>query len=80
MYYNYIILNPFSLKGNEGFDRIMGMLLGNPNLVGTVIACLLDNTVPGKICMYIPKRRSIVQHQWTRKCKSDNNSFCTIIV
>lgn len=26
----------------------MAMLLGNPNLVGTFIACFLDNTVPGK--------------------------------
>ncbi|XP_045169652.2 solute carrier family 23 member 1-like [Mercenaria mercenaria] len=33
--------------GNEQFDRIMAMLLGNPNLVGTIIACFLDNTVPG---------------------------------
>ncbi|KAL4221965.1 hypothetical protein ACF0H5_018015 [Mactra antiquata] len=33
--------------GNEAFDRIMAMLLGNPNLVGTIIAFVLDNTVSG---------------------------------
>jgi len=25
----------------------MAMLLGNPNLTGTIVAFLLDNTVPG---------------------------------
>ena len=27
----------------------MTMILGMPNLAGSVIACFLDNTVPGKI-------------------------------
>ncbi|XP_060563739.1 solute carrier family 23 member 1-like isoform X2 [Ruditapes philippinarum] len=35
--------------GHEQFDRIMSMLLGNPNLTGTIIACFLDNTVPGSL-------------------------------
>ena len=29
-------------------DKILAMILGNPNLSGTVIACVLDNIVPGK--------------------------------
>ncbi|WAQ93740.1 S23A2-like protein [Mya arenaria] len=33
--------------GHAMFDKIMSMLVGNPNLVGTIIACFLDNTVPG---------------------------------
>ncbi|XP_060590151.1 solute carrier family 23 member 1-like [Ruditapes philippinarum] len=33
--------------GHAQFDSIMKMLLGNPNLTGTIIACFLDNTVPG---------------------------------
>ncbi|WAQ93794.1 S23A2-like protein [Mya arenaria] len=32
--------------GNQTFDRIMAMLLGNPHLAGTIAACFLDNTVP----------------------------------
>ncbi|XP_053374641.1 solute carrier family 23 member 1-like isoform X1 [Mercenaria mercenaria] len=35
--------------GYEQFDKIMSMLLGNPNLTGTLIACFLDNTVPGSL-------------------------------
>ncbi|XP_045170564.2 solute carrier family 23 member 2-like isoform X2 [Mercenaria mercenaria] len=34
-------------SGNEKADRIIAMLLGNPTLVGTTLACFLDNTVPG---------------------------------
>ena len=34
--------------GNEVFDRIMTMILGMPNLAGSILACFLDNTVPGK--------------------------------
>ena len=33
--------------GNEAFDRITTMILGMPNLAGSIIACFLDNTVPG---------------------------------
>ena len=29
-------------------DRIIVMILGNPNFMGAVIACFLDNTVPGE--------------------------------
>jgi len=35
------------IAGYENFDRIMAMLLGNPNLTGTIVAFFLDNTVPG---------------------------------
>ena len=34
--------------GNAQFDQVIHMLLGNPNLAGTILACFLDNTVPGK--------------------------------
>ncbi|XP_045170342.2 solute carrier family 23 member 1-like [Mercenaria mercenaria] len=33
--------------GNEKANRLIAMLLTNPNLVGTALACFLDNTVPG---------------------------------
>ncbi|XP_067657396.1 solute carrier family 23 member 1-like [Haliotis asinina] len=33
--------------GNEDADRIIEVLLSNPCFVGGVIACFLDNTVPG---------------------------------
>ena len=35
-------------SGNRNVDQVMHMLLGNPNLVGTLLAFFLDNTVPGK--------------------------------
>ncbi|XP_052788146.1 solute carrier family 23 member 1-like [Mya arenaria] len=40
------VKNPVD-TGNQTFDRIMAMLLGNPHLAGTIAACFLDNTVPG---------------------------------
>ncbi|XP_045168875.2 solute carrier family 23 member 2-like isoform X2 [Mercenaria mercenaria] len=33
--------------GDEGVDNILTMLLSNPNLIGTLLAFFLDNTVPG---------------------------------
>ncbi|KAJ8320137.1 hypothetical protein KUTeg_001724 [Tegillarca granosa] len=33
--------------GNKDANNVIGLLLGNPNLAGTILACLLDNTVPG---------------------------------
>ena len=27
---------------------MLNILLGNPNFIGSVVACVLDNTVPGK--------------------------------
>ncbi|XP_045170261.2 solute carrier family 23 member 1-like [Mercenaria mercenaria] len=33
--------------GHEKFDRLLSMFLKNPNILGTFLACLLDNTVPG---------------------------------
>lgn len=33
--------------GNKDADDIITMLLGNPNLAGGVLACFLDNTIPG---------------------------------
>lgn len=35
------------ITGNEEFDSVMTMILGMPNLAGSIIACFLDNTVPG---------------------------------
>lgn len=35
--------------GNEKADEILKILLGNPNMFGGVLACILDNTVPGKV-------------------------------
>ncbi|KAH3716415.1 hypothetical protein DPMN_059138 [Dreissena polymorpha] len=40
------VKNPVQ-TGHLVFDKIMSMLLENPKLVGTVIAFVLDNTVPG---------------------------------
>ncbi|XP_060079224.1 solute carrier family 23 member 1-like [Ylistrum balloti] len=33
--------------GNKEADDVITMLLGNPNLAGGVLACFLDNTIPG---------------------------------
>ncbi|OWF42908.1 solute carrier family 23 member 1-like isoform X2 [Mizuhopecten yessoensis] len=33
--------------GNKEADDIITMILGNPNLAGGVLACFLDNTIPG---------------------------------
>ncbi|OWF55077.1 solute carrier family 23 member 1-like [Mizuhopecten yessoensis] len=33
--------------GNKDADDVITMLLGNPNLTGGVLACFLDNTIPG---------------------------------
>ncbi|XP_060597680.1 solute carrier family 23 member 2-like isoform X2 [Ruditapes philippinarum] len=35
--------------GNAKADEIFKILLGNPNMFGGVLACILDNTVPGTI-------------------------------
>ena len=35
-------------KGNKDADEVLKILLGNPNMFGGVLACILDNTVPGK--------------------------------
>ena len=37
------------ISGNVQFDQVMHMILGNPNLAGTIIAFILDNTVPGTL-------------------------------
>ena len=34
--------------GNKDADEVLKILLGNPNMFGGVLACILDNTVPGK--------------------------------
>ena len=49
------------LIGHVSFDRIMAMLLGNPNLVGTLTAFLLDNTVPGLFSYYL-SRNCVPEH------------------
>lgn len=33
--------------GNPDADEVLKILLGNPNMFGGVLACILDNTVPG---------------------------------
>lgn len=48
--------------GHDQFDKIMSMLLGNPNLIGTILACFLDNTVPGSA-----KDRGIAAWQVTKE-------------
>ena len=35
-------------KGSKDADEVLKILLGNPNMFGGVLACILDNTVPGK--------------------------------
>ncbi|XP_045190220.2 solute carrier family 23 member 1-like isoform X2 [Mercenaria mercenaria] len=35
--------------GSDSADEILKILLGNPNMFGGVLACILDNTVPGTI-------------------------------
>ncbi|XP_045190076.2 solute carrier family 23 member 1-like [Mercenaria mercenaria] len=35
--------------GNEKADEVLKILLGNPNMFGGILACFLDNTVPGTI-------------------------------
>ena len=41
------LFNTLCISGNRNVDQVMHMLLGNPNLVGTLLAFFLDNTVPG---------------------------------
>ena len=36
-------------SGNGDVDEALRVILGNPNFVGTVLSCFLDNTIPGKI-------------------------------
>ncbi|XP_060063606.1 solute carrier family 23 member 2-like [Ylistrum balloti] len=38
--------NPID-TGNKEADDVITMLLGNPNLTGGLLACFLDNTIPG---------------------------------
>ena len=38
----------YFVSGNQTFENVLTMILGNPILSGTVIAFFLDNTVPGK--------------------------------
>ncbi|XP_062569270.1 solute carrier family 23 member 1-like isoform X2 [Saccostrea cucullata] len=46
--------------GNPEADDILKMLLGNPNMVGAILSCFLDNTVPGT-----PEERGIAAWQST---------------
>lgn len=44
----WIELRPNAVQtGNNDADRILRTLLGNANLAGAVLACFLDNTIPG---------------------------------
>ncbi|XP_078311878.1 solute carrier family 23 member 1-like [Crassostrea virginica] len=44
--------------GNPEIDDVLKMLLGNPNMVGAIMSCFLDNTVPGS-----PEERGITAWQ-----------------
>ncbi|XP_052772555.1 solute carrier family 23 member 2-like isoform X2 [Mya arenaria] len=35
--------------GNDKADEVLKIILGNPNMFGGVLACILDNTVPGTV-------------------------------
>ena len=36
-------------SGNDDLDQVLLILLGNPNFFGAVLACVLDNTIPGTV-------------------------------
>ena len=38
-----------SFSGSKDADEVLKILLGNPNMFGGVLACILDNTVPGNV-------------------------------
>ena len=38
----------FLFAGNKELDQIVKVLLGTAMLVGGMVGCILDNTVPGK--------------------------------
>ncbi|XP_069142059.1 solute carrier family 23 member 2-like [Argopecten irradians] len=45
---HWIEENPDRLKtGNEALDQIISMLFGNAAIAGTLLACILDNTIVG---------------------------------
>ena len=46
LYIGFCLLN---IAGNDKADEVLRILLGNPNMFGGVLACILDNTVPGKV-------------------------------
>ena len=52
--------------GSEMADSVIKMLLANPNLTGGLLACFLDNTVPGQF-----NTESLV-HVCTRTCMTMN--------
>ncbi|WAR22130.1 S23A2-like protein [Mya arenaria] len=41
--------NVFNSMGNDKADEVLKIILGNPNMFGGVLACILDNTVPGTV-------------------------------
>ena len=43
-----VYVNFFFFSGNDELNSVLNIFLGNPNFIGSVIACFLDNTVPGK--------------------------------
>lgn len=48
------LMSPFAFicLGDESADRVLRVILGNANFAGAVLACFLDNTIPGKL-MYM---------------------------
>ena len=48
MYCSNIIVSFFSkYTGNEGIDDTISMFMANPVFMAGLLACLLDNTMPG---------------------------------
>ena len=45
----YVDKYTLRFTGNADLDRVLTILLGNPNFFGALLACVLDNTIPGNI-------------------------------
>lgn len=39
-----------NVPGSESADSSLKMMIGSPNFIGSVLACFLDNTIPGELC------------------------------
>ena len=54
MYCSNIIVSFFFSKytGNEGIDDTISMFMANPVFMAGLLACLLDNTMPGNCLIF----------------------------
>ena len=43
----------YAFSGNEDLNRVINIFLGNPNFIGSLIACFLDNTIPGMFSLLL---------------------------